>query len=132
MLLTQKFLNQVVSVDLVQGVPYPGFVLLLIPEKEAMLLILFFFGLGHKNLFEGIGMVTTVINDGCHRHGCRCESLYLLQFETHVLGLRCKIGHVFYLARGMIGYEIRYELQVQLLFDIDLVKTLLELVKVGE
>ena len=50
MLLTQKFLNQVISIDLVQGIAYPVFVLLLIPEKESMLLIFFFFGLGHKNL----------------------------------------------------------------------------------
>ena len=77
-------------------------------------------------------MVTTVIDDCRHRHGRRGESLYLLQFETHVFGLCGKIGHVFDLTCRMIGDEIRNELQVQLLFDIDLIKTLLELVKVGE
>ena len=87
---------------------------------------------GAKHRLLRVGMVARVPNLGGYRHGRGREVLHLLQVEIQAFGDDGQLCHVFLMATGMAGDEIRDELLAESCLLIDAVEQLLERLEQAE
>jgi len=98
----------------------------LVPEEILALGFLLLWGLGTEHGFERIRVVACVPHLGGCGHGSGREVLHLLQVEAQLASDGGQLGHVFLMTARVAGDEVRDDLLVQMLLDVDAVEDALE------
>lgn len=127
-----KFGNQVGPADSAQAFLYVLALLGLVPEEILPLRQFFPLGLCREHRLQRVGVEPCVPGLGGNGHWRWGEVLHLLQMEVQLFGLYGQLCHVFLVAAGVGGYEVGYNLLVEMLLPVYSVEDALKLVELLE
>ena len=104
----------------------------LIPEKKHPLILFFLWCLGTEHRLQGIRVKPCIPCFGTNGHWCWREILDLFKLKIQISTHHSQFRHILFRASRMGTDKIRYNLLIEMLFPINLIKNLLEIFKLLE